>query len=63
MPADWIAESTQPISITDEQYGLAYAQLWNVLVPEEGDPGASFHHTGLGDRARYIQNSKTSHIR
>ncbi|MCA0393617.1 MAG: beta-lactamase family protein [Proteobacteria bacterium] len=48
VPADWIDESTQPASILDERYGLAYGQLWDVLVPEDGDARPSFYHTGLG---------------
>ena len=48
VPADWIAQGTRPVSITDEQYGLAYGELWNVLVPEDGDERPSFYHTGVG---------------
>ena len=48
VPADWIAQGTRPVSITDEQYGLAYGELWNVLVPEAGEPRPSFYHTGVG---------------
>ena len=48
VPADWIDRSTQPYSVVDEQYGLAYGMLWDVLVPEAGDPRPSFLHTGVG---------------
>lgn len=48
IPAAWIDEGTQPISITDSTYGLAYGMLWNVLVPDSGVTRASFYHTGLG---------------
>ena len=48
VPAEWIDASTQPISITDEQYGLAYGMLWDVLVPEPGQARADFYHTGVG---------------
>lgn len=48
IPASWIDQSTQPYSITDEQYGLAYGMLWDVLVPEPGDAHPSFFHTGVG---------------
>ena len=48
IPAAWIDESTQPISIVDPRYGLAYGQLWDVLVPDAGDARPSFYHTGLG---------------
>lgn len=48
VPAAWIDASTQPISITDEQYGLAYGMLWDVLVPEPGQARTDFYHTGVG---------------
>ncbi|MDQ2701372.1 MAG: beta-lactamase family protein [Pseudomonadota bacterium] len=48
VPADWIDASTQPISIIDERYGLAYGMLWDSLVPEPGQARPSFFHTGLG---------------
>jgi CubicO group peptidase (beta-lactamase class C family) len=48
IPAQWIDESTQPISVIDSTYGLAYGMLWDVLVPEAGDARASFYHTGVG---------------
>lgn len=48
VPAEWIDDSTRPISILDADYGLAYGQLWNVLVPGPGDYRASFYHTGVG---------------
>ncbi len=48
VPAEWIDWSTQPVSIVDERYGLAYGMLWDVLVPEEGDEHPSFFHTGVG---------------
>lgn len=48
VPAEWIADSTRPISILNEEYGLAYGQLWDVLIPDEGDERASFYHTGVG---------------
>lgn len=48
IPAGWIDDSTRPISILNADYGLAYGQLWNVLVPDPGDRRASFYHTGLG---------------
>ncbi|MDZ4048202.1 MAG: serine hydrolase, partial [Pseudoxanthomonas sp.] len=38
LPSQWIDDSTRPTSILDPEYGLAYGQLWNVLVPEPGDP-------------------------
>lgn len=48
LPMQWIADSTRPISILDSEYGLAYGQLWSVLVPEAGDERPSFYHTGNG---------------
>ena len=48
VPAEWIDEGTRPVSIINADYGLAYGQLWDVLVPEEGDERASFYHTGVG---------------
>ncbi len=48
VPAAWIAQGTQPVSVLDEQYGLAYGELWDVLVPAADEPQPSFFHTGLG---------------
>lgn len=44
----WIDQSTRPISIVDADHGLAYGQLWSVLVPGPDEPRPSFYHTGLG---------------
>lgn len=48
IPRDWIDLSTQPHSITEAQYGLAYGMLWDVLVPAADDKRTSFFHTGVG---------------
>ena len=48
VPAEWIDRSTQPYSITDADYGLAYGMLWDVLVPNPGEARPSFFHTGVG---------------
>ena len=48
VPAEWIDRSTQPRSIVEADYGLAYGMLWDVLVPEAGDARPSFFHTGVG---------------
>lgn len=48
LPSEWIDDSTRPISILNADYGLAYGQLWDVLVPDPDDRRASFYHTGLG---------------
>lgn len=48
IPAKWIDLSTQPYSITEPEYGLAYGLLWDVLVPDAIEKRASFYHTGVG---------------
>jgi CubicO group peptidase (beta-lactamase class C family) len=48
VPAEWIDESTQPVSIINAEYGLAYGQLWDVLVPGPEEARPSFYHTGAG---------------
>ncbi|MCZ8062634.1 serine hydrolase [Silanimonas sp.] len=48
VPAEWIDRSTQPYSIVDAGYGLAYGMLWDVLLPEPGEAQPSFFHTGVG---------------
>lgn len=48
VPAEWIARSTQPYSIEDAEYGLAYGMLWNVLMPAAPGETPSFYHTGVG---------------
>ena len=47
VPAEWIDLSTQPYSIIDERYGLAYGMLWDVLVPDAAEKHLSFFHTGV----------------
>lgn len=48
IPADWVDRSTQPLSLVEPRWGLAYGLLWDVLVPEPGDARPSFFHTGVG---------------
>ncbi len=48
IPTDWIDLSTQPYSILNADYGLAYGMLWDVLVPGANDTRTSFFHTGVG---------------
>jgi len=48
IPSGWIDRSTQPYSIVNPDYGLAYGMLWNVLVPENPEEVPSFYHTGVG---------------
>lgn len=49
IPEQWIDLSTQPYSVTNQQYNLAYGMLWNVIIPDEHqtEPNA-FYHTGTG---------------
>ncbi len=47
--SEWIDRSTQPYSITSEQFGLAYGILWSVIMGIEDDAGRnSFYHAGAG---------------
>lgn len=48
VPAAWIDAGTQPVSVINAQYGLAYGMLWDVLVPDPGEQRPAFYHTGLG---------------
>jgi CubicO group peptidase (beta-lactamase class C family) len=48
VPAAWITRSTQPVSIINPRYGLAYGMLWDVLVPATPEEAPAFFHTGLG---------------
>lgn len=48
VPATWIDSSTQPYSITEPKYGLAYGMLWDVIVPLNTETPPSFFHTGVG---------------
>ena len=48
IPAAWIDLSTQPYSIVNREYGLAYGMLWDVLVPDAPVEQPSFYHTGVG---------------
>ncbi|WP_412560784.1 serine hydrolase domain-containing protein [Winogradskyella sp. MIT101101] len=48
IPEDWIERSTKPYSITNENYGIGYGMLWNVLIPNETRKTKSFFHTGVG---------------
>lgn len=49
IPEQWIDLSTQPYSVTNKQYNLAYGMLWNVIMPsdDQTEPNA-FYHTGTG---------------
>ena len=48
IPEKWIEISTKPYSITNEDYGIGYGMLWNVLIPNENRKSKSFFHTGVG---------------
>jgi len=48
IPEEWIEVSTNPYSITNEEYGIGYGMLWNVLIPNENGKSKSFYHTGVG---------------
>ncbi|MDC6389096.1 serine hydrolase [Maribacter sp. PR1] len=48
IPKKWIELSTKPYSITNEDYGIGYGMLWNVLIPNENRKSKSFFHTGVG---------------
>ncbi|MEM1410875.1 MAG: serine hydrolase [Pseudomonadota bacterium] len=49
VPADWVELSTQPYSIRNAEWDLAYGMLWYVLIPDEGATAPpSFYHTGVG---------------
>lgn len=48
VPSQWIDASTQPYSITEPKYGLAYGMLWDVIIPSEPGSAPAFFHTGVG---------------
>ena len=49
IPEAWIDQATQPVSIVDAEWDLAYGLMWQVLIPDEGTATApSFYHTGTG---------------
>ncbi|MFY2763934.1 serine hydrolase domain-containing protein [Arenimonas sp. MALMAid1274] len=48
LQSQWLDDSLRPISMIEPEYGLAYGQLWNVLVPGPGEERPSFYHTGVG---------------
>ncbi|MEK8031358.1 serine hydrolase [Ideonella sp. DXS29W] len=45
--ADWIRRSTQPRSVVQAEYGLAYGMLWDVVVPARAGEKPAFFHTGV----------------
>lgn len=48
IPAAWIELSTKAHSVYNENYGIAYGMLWNVLMKTESRKSKSFFHTGVG---------------
>lgn len=48
VPAQWVDESTAPVSVTNAEYGLAYGMLWSSLVPGPDQERPSFYHAGVG---------------
>jgi len=47
LPRDWIRQSTQPVSLVQPQWGLAYGWLWDVLLPARPEDPPAFFHTGV----------------
>jgi CubicO group peptidase (beta-lactamase class C family) len=47
LPRDWIEQSTQPVSVVQPQWGLAYGRLWDVLLPARPEDPPAFFHTGV----------------
>ena len=45
---EWIDKSTFPYSVYNQDYGLSYGMLWNVIIPDESTKRNSFFHTGAG---------------
>jgi CubicO group peptidase (beta-lactamase class C family) len=54
IPRDWIEKSTTAHSVINEEMGLGYGYLWNVVKPGAGfsnmvfDGTGAFYHTGVG---------------
>ncbi len=54
IPQDWIEKSTTAHSIINEEMGLGYGYMWNVVKPGAGfsnilfDGKGGFYHTGVG---------------
>ena len=57
IPQGWIEESTKAYSIVDEQMGVGYGYMWNVVMPGAAfskilfDGQGGFYHTGIGIHA------------
>jgi CubicO group peptidase (beta-lactamase class C family) len=54
IPQDWIEKSTTAYSLINEEMGLGYGYMWNVVKPGAGfsnilfDGKGGFYHTGVG---------------
>jgi CubicO group peptidase (beta-lactamase class C family) len=54
IPQDWIEKSTKAYSVVDEQLGVGYGYMWNVVLPGTAfsnilfDGKGGFYHTGIG---------------
>jgi CubicO group peptidase (beta-lactamase class C family) len=54
IPRDWIEKSTTAYSAINEEMGLGYGYMWNVVKPGAGfsnllfDGKGAFYHTGVG---------------
>jgi len=54
IPQEWIEKSTTAYSIVNEEMGLGYGYMWNVVKPGAGfsnilfDGKGGFYHTGVG---------------
>jgi CubicO group peptidase (beta-lactamase class C family) len=54
IPQEWIEKSTTAYSVINEEMGLGYGYLWNVVKPGAGfsnmlfDGKGAFYHTGVG---------------
>jgi CubicO group peptidase (beta-lactamase class C family) len=54
IPQDWIEQSTTAYSVVNEELGLGYGYMWNVVKPGAGfsnilfDGKGGFYHTGVG---------------
>jgi CubicO group peptidase (beta-lactamase class C family) len=54
IPQEWVEQSTTAHSVINEEMGLGYGYLWNVVKPGAGfsnmlfDGKGAFYHTGVG---------------
>jgi len=54
IPQDWIEKSTKAYSMINEEMGVGYGYMWNVVIPGTAfsnilfDGKGAFYHTGVG---------------